>query len=54
MIFLPYKYDEFDRFRKIYNDVIEEKIREGGLGIKQERYLTLTMPILKCCIQNKK
>ena len=43
VIFLPYKYDEFDRFRKIYNDIIEEKIREGRLGIEQERYLTLTI-----------
>lgn len=40
-ILLPYLYDEFDRFRKIYNDIMEEKIREGRQGIEQERFLTL-------------
>ena len=43
VILLQYQYDEFDRFRKIYNDIIEEKIREGRQGIEQERYLTLTI-----------
>lgn len=42
-ILLQYQYDEFDRFRKIYNDIIEDKIREGRQGIEQERYLTLTI-----------
>lgn len=42
-ILLPYLYDEFDRFRKIYNDIMEEKIREGRQGIEQERFLTLTV-----------
>ena len=29
--------------RKIYNDIIEEKIIEGRQGIEQERYLTITI-----------
>lgn len=44
-ILLQYRMDEFDRFRKIYNDIIEDKIREGRQGIEQERYLTITMSI---------
>lgn len=43
VVLLGYQYDEFDRFRKIYNDIIEEKIREGRQGIEQEKYLTLTI-----------
>ena len=43
MVLLPYRQDGFDRFRKIYNDIIEDKIREGRQGIEQERYLTLTV-----------
>lgn len=43
VVLLGYRYDEFDRFRKIYNDIIEEKIREGRQGIEQEKYLTLTI-----------
>ena len=35
--------DEYDKYRKIYNDIIEEKIREGRQGIEQERYLTITI-----------
>ena len=42
-ILLPYTGDRFDKFRKIYNDIIEEKIREGRQGIEQERYLTITI-----------
>ena len=42
-ILLQYQYDEFDRFRKVYNDIIEDKIREGKQGIEQERYLTITI-----------
>ena len=42
-ILLQYRMDEFDRFRKIYNDIIEDKIREGRQGIEQERYLTITI-----------
>lgn len=43
MVLLSYKQDGFDRFRRIYNDIIEDKIREGRQGIEQERYLTLTV-----------
>jgi len=42
-VLLQYKNDEFDHFRKIYNDIIEDKIQEGRQGIEQERYLTLTI-----------
>ena len=42
-ILLPYLNDEFDDFRKIYNDIIEEKIKEGRQGIEQEKYLTITV-----------
>ena len=42
-ILLPYKVDAYDKYRKIYNDIIEEKIREGRQGIEQERYLTITI-----------
>ena len=35
--------DGFNNFRKIYNDIIEEKILEGRQGIEQERYLTITI-----------
>lgn len=35
--------DGFNRFRKIYNDIIEENILEGRHGIEQERYLTITI-----------
>lgn len=43
LVLLSYRQDGFDRFRKIYNDIIEDKIREGRQGIEQERYLTLTI-----------
>ena len=43
VILLQYQEDGFDRFRKIYNDIIEDKIREGRQGIEQEKYLTLTI-----------
>ena len=43
VILLQYQYDGYDKFRKIYNDIIEDKIREGRQGIEQERYLTLTI-----------
>ena len=42
-ILLSYTGDCYDKFRKIYNDIIEEKIREGRQGIEQERYLTITI-----------
>lgn len=43
LVLLQYKKDGFDHFRKIYNDIIEDKIREGRQGIEQERYLTVTI-----------
>lgn len=42
-ILLAYQYDGYDKFRKIYNDIIEDKIREGRQGIEQEKYLTITI-----------
>lgn len=43
LVLMQYKGDGFDNFRKIYNDIIEDKIREGRQGIEQERYLTITI-----------
>ena len=40
---LSFKDDGYDRFRKIYNDIMEEKIMEGRQGTIQERYLTITI-----------
>lgn len=51
-ILLSYLYDEFDRFRKIYNDIMEEKIREGRQGIEQERFLTLTVERKNLVVSN--
>ena len=42
-ILLQYQYDAYDKYRRIYNEIIEDKIREGRQGIEQERYLTLTI-----------
>ena len=42
-ILIPFKEDGYDHFRKVYNDIMEEKIVEGRQGIEQERYLTLTI-----------
>lgn len=42
-ILLPYQQDAYDKYRKVYNDIIEEKIREGRQGIEQERFLTITI-----------
>ncbi|MCI8484510.1 MAG: DUF87 domain-containing protein [Lachnospiraceae bacterium] len=35
--------DAYNDFRKIYNDIMEQKIHEGRQGIEQERYLTITI-----------
>ena len=35
--------DQYDSFRKAYNEIIEEKINDGRQGIEQERYLTITI-----------
>ena len=43
LVMIPYADNEHDLFRKIYNDIIEEKIMEGRQGIEQERYLTITI-----------
>jgi type IV secretory pathway VirB4 component len=43
LVLLQYQKDGFDHFRKIYNDIIEDKIQEGRQGIEQERYLTITI-----------
>ena len=42
-IFLQQKNDGYNGFRSIYNDIMEQKIREGRQGIEQERYLTITI-----------
>ena len=42
-ILLSCQGDGYDELRKTYNDIIEEKIREGRQGIEQERYLTVTI-----------
>jgi len=42
-VLFQYRNDEFDDFRKVYNMIVEEKIREGRQGIEQERLLTLTI-----------
>lgn len=42
-VLIAEKYDGFNNYRRIYNDIIEEKIIEGRQGIEQERYLTITI-----------
>jgi len=42
-VFLQPQPDGFDDYRSIYNDIMEQKIREGRQGIEQERYLTITI-----------
>ena len=42
-VFLQKREDGFDSFRRIYNDIMEQKIHEGRQGIEQERYLTITI-----------
>ena len=42
-VFLQKKDDGYNGFRKIYNDIMEQKIHEGRQGIEQERYLTITI-----------
>ena len=34
---------EYERYRKSYNEIIEEKVFEGKQGIEQELYLTITI-----------
>ena len=42
-VFLQRMKDKFNEFRKIYNDIIEQKIHGGRQGIEQERYLTIVI-----------
>lgn len=42
-VFLQKQDDGYNGFRKIYNDIMEQKIHEGRQGIEQERYLTITI-----------
>ena len=42
-VFLQQQDDGYNDFRKIYNDIMEQKIHEGRQGIEQERYLTITI-----------
>ena len=42
-VFLQKKNDGYNGFRKIYNDIMEQKIHEGRQGIDQERYITITI-----------
>ncbi len=42
-VFLQKKNNGYNGFRKIYNDIMEQKIHEGRQGIDQERYLTITI-----------
>ncbi len=42
-VFLQRQNDGYDGFRRIYNDIMEQKIHEGRQGIEQERYLTITI-----------
>ena len=42
-VFLQEQNDIYNGFRKIYNDIMGQKIHEGRQGIEQERYLTITI-----------
>ena len=42
-VFLQRRDDGYDGFRRIYNNIMEQKIHEGRQGIEQERYLTITI-----------
>lgn len=42
-VFLQRQDDGYDGFRRIYNEIMEQKIHEGRQGIEQERYLTITI-----------
>jgi type IV secretory pathway VirB4 component len=43
LVLLQPQEDGYNALRKIYNDIIEQKIMEGRQGIEQERYLTITI-----------
>ena len=42
-VLIAEKNDGFNNYRRIYNDIIEEKIIEGRQGIEKERYMTITI-----------
>ena len=42
-VFLQRQNDGYDDFRRIYKNIMEQKIHEGRQGIEQERYLTITI-----------
>lgn len=42
-VYLQPEQDGFNHYRSIYNDIMEDKIREGRQGIEQERYLTVVI-----------
>ena len=44
-VMLSYEQDGFDKMRKSYNNIIEEKILEGRQGIEQERYITISIEL---------
>ena len=42
-IMLSFCDDGFDDYRKVYNDIIDEKTKEGTLGFEKESYITVTV-----------
>lgn len=42
-ILYQYKNDEYDWLRESYNNIIEGKITEGRQGIRQEKFITITV-----------
>lgn len=42
-ILYQYKKDEYDWLRESYNNIIEGKITEGRQGIRQEKFITITV-----------
>lgn len=42
-IFYRYRSDDYDWLREAYNDIMESKITEGRQGIRQEKFLTITV-----------
>lgn len=42
-ILFPMQEDGFDNYRKVYNNIMEERILEGKQGIEQQKYITVTI-----------
>ena len=40
-ILFPLRKDGFDSYRKVYNNIMKERITEGKQGIEQQKYITL-------------